>query len=255
MQANRRAFLRSLGFLTAGVAVPRGLAAVGKASQIHLAQLVYPGGNWRPRTTALRRLSWEVHKRTAVDADLEPLEVKPATAPLSQSPLLYVSGDRPFPELGEDAAAALGRFVKLGGTLILDPAFTPDGDADGLDASLDSLMAAVLPGIPQTPVPGAHVLYRAFYQLPRPVGRIEGPAELTAYAIGDRLATIRARHDLGGAWARDNLGNWEMEVTPGGERQRESAFRLGINLVLYSLCLDYKDEEPHRRFNRRIVGD
>jgi len=132
---------------------------------------------------------------------------------------------------------------------------TSDGDAEGLTASLDSLMGRLLPGVEERPVPGSHVIFRSFYQLPRPVGRIEGPAELTAYGLGNRLAVIRARHDLGGAWARDNLGNWELEVSPGGERQRENAFRLGINLVLYALCLDYKDEEPHRRVNRRIVRD
>jgi hypothetical protein len=34
-------------------------------------------------------------------------------------------------------------------------------------------------------------------------------------------------------------------VVPGGEDQREEAFRLGINLVMYALCLDYKTEQAH----------
>ena len=28
-------------------------------------------------------------------------------------------------------------------------------------------------------------------------------------------------------------------------QQREEAFRLGINLVMYALCLDYKTEQAH----------
>ena len=75
------------------------------------------------------------------------------------------------------------------------------------------------------------------------------------FSLGNRLAIIRAEHDLAGAWARDNLGNWEHDVTPGGDRQREQAFRLGINIIMYALCLDYKNEEPHRRFNQRTIEE
>ena len=68
----------------------------------------------------------------------------------------------------------------------------------------------------------------------------------TDLALGSKpFAVIRGDHDLGGAWARDNLGNWEFEAVPGGPTQRESAIRLGVNVVLYALLLDYKDEQAH----------
>ena len=35
---------------------------------------------------------------------------------------------------------------------------------------------------------------------------------------------------------------------PGGEAQREMAFRLGINLAMYALCLDYKTDQVHVPF-------
>ena len=47
---------------------------------------------------------------------------------------------------------------------------------------------------------------------------------------------------------RDNYGTWEHECYPGGERQRELAFRLGVNLVMYALCLDYKTDQVHVPF-------
>jgi len=72
-----------------------------------------------------------------------------------------------------------------------------------------------------------------------------------------RLAVVYTQNDLGGAWARDGFGRWEHEVVPGGDDQREEAFRLGVNLVMYALCLDYKTEQAHidyilrtRRFAR-----
>ena len=129
-----------------------------------------------------------------------------------------------------------------------------EGDSKGFAASVDGLLSRVLPRVPPKPVQPGHVLYRAFYDLPRAYGRVAGSPGFTGYEVGGRLAVIRGDHDLGGAWARDNLGNWEFEVTPGGERQRESAFRLGINLVMFTLCRDYKNEEPHRRFGGDATG-
>jgi hypothetical protein len=72
-----------------------------------------------------------------------------------------------------------------------------------------------------------------------------------------RLAVVYTQNDLGGAWARDGFGRWEHEVIPGGDDQREEAFRVGVNLAMYALCLDYKTEQAHidyilrtRRFTR-----
>ena len=255
MRSNRRNFFKTAGLACAGLALPAVGWSVEQASQVHMGQLVYSQGNWCPRPTALRRLAWEIHKRTVVDTALEPAEIKPVPGMLARHPLVYMSGDRPFSPWNDFHTNALSRFIKLGGTLVVDPAYTPDGDADGFEASVGKLLRRALPGKRQHEIPAAHVVYRSFYQLSRPVGRVEGPPRLTGYTVGSRLAVIRTKHDLGGAWARDNLGNWEHEVQPGGERQREAAFRLGINLVLYTLCLDYKDEKPHRRFSRNRIED
>jgi hypothetical protein len=87
------------------------------------------------------------------------------------------------------------------------------------------------------------------------VGRIEGPAYLEGVERAGRLAVVYSRHDLGGAYERDNLGNYGHAVVPGSERQRELAFRLGVNLILYALCLDYKDDQVHAPFiMRRWAG-
>ena len=105
MQANRRKFVKTCGLAAAGFFLPSRGLTVGAASQTKILQLVYSGGNWHPRPTALRRLAWEVHKRTAVNAALEPEEVKPTTKALSSSPLAYLSGDRPFQRWTPEAIA------------------------------------------------------------------------------------------------------------------------------------------------------
>jgi hypothetical protein len=56
---------------------------------------------------------------------------------------------------------------------------------------------------------------------------------------------ILSAHDLLGALARSPSGLQPIAVTPGGERQRETAVRLAVNIALYVLCSNYKDDQVH----------
>ena len=46
-------------------------------------------------------------------------------------------------------------------------------------------------------------------------------------------------------WAADDYGQPLYPVTPGGERQREMAYRFGVNLVMYSMTGNYKSDQVH----------
>jgi len=76
----------------------------------------------------------------------------------------------------------------------------------------------------------------------------QAPEALFLNLLGGRLTAVYSRNDLGGAWSRDDRGDWEFEAVPGGEEQREMAFRIGINLAMYATCLDYKDDQVHLPF-------
>ncbi|MEZ4249175.1 MAG: DUF4159 domain-containing protein [Polyangiales bacterium] len=104
------------------------------------------------------------------------------------------------------------------------------------------------------PIARDHTIFRSFYLVDRPFGRVRGPDTVEGLELGGRLAVVYTRHDLGGALARDNLGNWVHPVTPGGDDQRERAIRFGVNLVMYALCLDYKDDQVHAPFIMRRRG-
>ncbi|MBZ0215505.1 MAG: DUF4159 domain-containing protein, partial [Fimbriimonadaceae bacterium] len=47
------------------------------------------------------------------------------------------------------------------------------------------------------------------------------------------------------AWAIDDRGRPLLPVVPGGDRQREMAYRVGINLVMYTLTGNYKADQVH----------
>lgn len=205
-----------------------------------------------PRPSAAQRLAWEVRQRTSVDARLEPTHVRLDDPRLFQTPLLYWSGDRAFLALSDPEITALKRFVEFGGFVLIDDA---SPQQDGFDRSIRRELERAFGAGALTRLPNTHTIYRSFYLLERPVGRVEGPDYLEAVMHGGRVGVVYSRHDLGGAWDRDNLGNYLHPVEPGGEGQRETAMRLGVNLILYALCLDYKDDQVHAPFiMRRRAG-
>ena len=52
-------------------------------------------------------------------------------------------------------------------------------------------------------------------------------------------------NDYAAAWAQDDNGRPLYATVPGGERQRELAYRTGINIVMYALTGNYKADQVH----------
>jgi hypothetical protein len=226
-------------------------AALGDLTAVDIRRIDIDGID-APRVTAPQRLAWEVRQRTSVDARLEPTHTRLDDPRLFQTPLVYWSGDRAFAPLSEGEISALKRFVEFGGFVLIDDA---SPQQDGFDRSVRRELERAFGAGALARLPGTHTIFRSFYLLERPHGRVEGPDYLEAVMHDGRAAVVYSRHDLGGAWDRDNLGNYRHSVEPGGEGQREMAMRLGVNLVLYALCLDYKDDQVHAPFiMRRRAG-
>lgn len=237
---------RALLMRGAGVAVGAPLLAAATGPSDLVVGQLQTGGTWNPRPTGLRRLLWEVTQRTSIEVQLEPVAVGPEDPKLFHFPLLYWSGSGATPPLSDEAVKRLRRHLTYGGTLIIDSA---DADPGGpFDVAVRRDLERVLPRAPLVRVPPDHVLYKTFYLVEHQAGRTLRLPHMEGVVVDDRFAVVYSQNDLGGAWARDAFGRWEHEVTPGGERQREMAFRLGINLVMYSLCLDYKDDLVHTPF-------
>ena len=56
---------------------------------------------------------------------------------------------------------------------------------------------------------------------------------------------IITSNDLAGAWATRPDGQPMLPLTPGEPRQREFAFRAGVNIVMYTLTGNYKADQVH----------
>ena len=235
----RRALLAAAG---ATLLLPASARAIGERSKLRLARLHLPDLP-NPRPSALRRLAWELERRTSLVTLPDPVEVKATDPELFRHPFLVLSGDRGFAQPTDAEVVRLRRFLTFGGFLLIDSA---EGRAGGgFDESVRRLLARVLPGDLPARVSDQHVLWKSFYVLRGVAGRIIAAPYLEGVERDRRLAVVYTQNDLGGALARDGFGRWEHEVVPGGEDQREEAFRLAINLVMYALCLDYKTEQAH----------
>ncbi|RLB52991.1 MAG: hypothetical protein DRJ42_13210 [Deltaproteobacteria bacterium] len=230
---------------------PLGARAIGETTLFDVRQVAFDDASDRPRESAARRLAWEVRKRTSIETRLRPTRARLDDPSIFETPFLYWAGDQAFPPISEGEISGLRRFVEFGGFVLVDDA-SPDGS--GFDESIQREVARAFPEQRFGTLPASHTIYRSFYLLDRPVGRVAGPREVRAIEHGGRAALVYSRHDLGGAWARDNLGTWEHAVIPGGDRQRERAIRFGVNLVMYALCLDYKDDQVHAPFIMRRRG-
>lgn len=233
----------------AALALPRRARAIGPGSKFRIGQLNL--GTPVPRLDAVRRMTIELDKRTAIACDFEPPVVTPTAPTLHETPLLYLSGDRDFAVPPPAGVEALRRFLTFGGFLLIDSA---EGTLDGaFDKSVRALCAALYPA-PSTGleiIPADHVIYKSFYLLERPLGRVAQSPVMEGITRSGRVVVAYVQNDLGGAWSKDNLGNYEFPCEPGGEAQREQAFRMGVNLVMYALCLDYKTDQVHVPFIMR----
>ncbi len=209
--------------------------------RLDLPQLRYPGP-WQPRPGAMRELAVETRLRTRLEPVSEPSTVRADGTRLFASPFLYVAGARALPNLGAAAEARLRAFVSMGGLIVFDAA---DGGADlAFRDSVTALVTRLLPGARLAPLHREHVLFRSFYILDRPVGRTAAGDLLATQDMG-RIQVLFVPSDLGGALARRPDGLYAHPCVPGGAAQRARAIRLGVNILLYATCLDYKADPAH----------
>ncbi len=190
--------------------------------------------------TGLNMILWQ---RTAAELG-PPQGINPALDDLTFFPLLYWPVV-PGYSLPRGAAARVVEYQRNGGTILFD---TRDQASDTSGGTLARLSREL--EIPQlVPVPGNHVLTKSFYLLREFPGRWTGGmlwVEKAGERINDGVSSVIAgSHDWAAAWAVDDEQRPIFPVVPGGERQREIAYRFGINLVMYTLTGNYKADQVH----------
>jgi hypothetical protein len=191
-------------------------------------------------------------RRTAVETG-DPIEVDVEHDELIFFPLIYWPITNSQARLSPDAVERVNRYIATGGTILFDTqdqgTSAPGLFGAGATASrLNTLLAGVhIPQLVQTPPD--HVLSRSFYLLQDFPGRYDGGTlwtEPVEDRVNDGVSTvIVGSNDWAAAWATDAQGFPLYPAVPGGEQQREMAYRFGVNLVMYALTGNYKADQVH----------
>ncbi|MCR8549034.1 DUF4159 domain-containing protein [Salipiger sp. P9] len=239
-------------------------AAILAASEVTLAHVLTGDRQLDDLAQAgLRGLSETLFFRTSVEP-AEPVGVDLESDELAFFPLLYwpVTPGQPAPSAA--AYTKLNDYLRSGGMILFD---TRDADVAGFGTASPEgrklqQLAAPLDIPPLEPVPADHVLTRTFYLLQDFPGRYNSrdvwveaappDAELIEGMpfrnLNDNVTpVVIGGNDWAAAWAMDERGNPLVRIGSGfaGERQREIAYRFGVNLVMHVLTGNYKSDQVH----------
>jgi len=240
--------------------------AIQAVSQTRLAYVVTGNSDVDSIVKAgMSGLTMFLAQRTALEAG-DPVGVDPAHDELAFFPLIYWPVVPGAPKPPQDAINRIDAYMKQGGTVVFDTRDAieaPPGDGGasqtpGMQALRNILSSLDVPEL--EPVPREHVLTKTFYLLRDFPGRFNTGqtwVETLPRDDDDEAASRPARggdgvspiiitsNDLAGAWALRPDGQPMLPLTPGEPRQREFAFRAGVNIVMYTLTGNYKADQVH----------
>ena len=212
-------------------------------SKLTIPILKYRGGDYRPRKEAVRSLMAQLARRTSIEVNREPIEITLTDPNLYRYPFIYLAGNAGFEPFSPKELRILRHYLGFGGFLLIDDSSSKIHSE--FDTSVRNLISRLFPKIPLQKISRDHSIYRSFYLINRAAGRILLNPFLEGISIKGRTVLTYSTNDLGGAWSRDKLGHWSYDIVAGSSKQRQGSIRLGVNIVMYSLTLDYKKDMVH----------
>ena len=199
--------------------------------------------------------------RTAVEPG-EPVGVDIANDEIAFFPILYWPVLETAEVLPDAAIAKIDAYMKEGGLIIFDTRDYGQGGSNQLPLAgkggnaLQRLLSKL--DVPRLePVPENHVVTKSFYLMRGFPGRWDGgqlwveaitesESETSRARVSDGVTSIMiTSNDFAAAWALDDRGRPIYPVVPGGEMQREMAYRSGVNIVMHALTGNYKADQVH----------
>lgn len=221
--------------------------AFGEDGSFHARLLVLDKSLPEFELTATRRWALELTRRTSAPGRLASATVRPTSLELLQEPFLVWAGSEDPGTLESRAVRALREYLRMGGILLVDDR---DPSRGKFSEGARREVARILPESSPVELDSAHVLYKTFYILPGPQGRLLGPESMQAVIAGKQARVLFLQHDLLGALARKG-DTWALPMEASHPEARELAVRFAVNLAMYLLCSDYKDDQVHAPFLMR----
>jgi hypothetical protein len=211
----------------------------------------------RTSQEGLGGLSKVLQARTALEPGT-PMGVDIEKDELSFFPVLYWPVREDAEPMSDKTLARVDAYMKQGGMIIFDTRDQERVSYGGVQGKALNRLIGQLDIPPLEPVPANHVLTKSFYLMHSFPGRWDGGSLWVEAAPSDGAgrserssrtdgvsSLVITSNDLASAWALDEANRPIFPVVPGGEVQREMAFRTGVNLVMYALTGNYKADQVH----------
>ena len=144
---------------------------------------------------------------------------------ISQYPYLYLTGHGNI-SLTEDEIIILRSILSSGGFLHAD-------DNYGMDKSFRREMKRVFPNKDLVPLPNDHLIFNSYYKFENGLPKIHEhdnkPPQALALFEGERMILLYTyESDLGDGWE-------DSSVHKDPQPLRESALKMGVNIIYFSL--------------------
>lgn len=188
----------------------------------------------------------------------------PSHDTLSYYPVIYWPMTEAQSALSVTAARNIQNYLAQGGMILID---TRDQQFAGSDGNLDHST----PGLRQlrklteniriaelAPVGEGHILTKSFYLLDDFPGLYTGGkiwVEKEPSPNFDSVTSIViGGNDWAAVWSMNPSDRARFRPAPGGERQRELAYRFGVNLLMTALAGSYKADQVHVPYILERIG-
>lgn len=185
----------------------------------------YTGGDWYNARAGVGVFLTELSARTTIDTEKKAVELPLSDTAIFGHPFLFINGHAPL-LLNDRERHHLRQYILAGGFVFVN-------DDYGLDESFRKLCGEVFPEYPLTEVPWDHGIYSCFYRFDKGLPKIHehdgGAPKGYGLFINGRLALYYA-------FNTDIADGWDPPGTHDDPPQvRESAVRMGINIVVWAL--------------------
>ena len=242
---DRRGLLLALG----GLLCPAPVFGFGEDGAFHARLLALSRQNLDLELTATRRWALELTRRTSAPGKLASFSIPPRSSDLLKEPFLIWTGDSDPGPLDQRAIRGLRQYLRMGGILLVDDRRPKKEMGTFLKAARREI-ARILPEANPVRLDRRHVIFKSFYILDGPHGRVSGPDFVEGILAGKNVQVLFLNHDLLGALSRTGE-TWALPMESGDSMARELAVRFAVNLAMYVLCSDYKDDQVHAPFLMR----
>ena len=202
------------------------LFSIVNAQTFSIARIHYGGGgDWYSNPSSLPNLLNYIESNTAISTYPDEIRIKLTDENVNEFPFLYITGHGNI-NFTDEEIISLRSILMVNGFLHAD-------DNYGMDASFRREMKRVFPNKEFVQLPKEHPIFNSYFEFPNGLPKIhehngEPPQALALFENERMIVLYTYESDLGDGWEDPSVHKNPWPV-------RESALKMGVNIIIYSL--------------------